>query len=145
LTYQPGTLEAVSYGNGTELSRDKIVTAGEAVALRLTVETNAPHGAALPADGEGLCFVRVEAVDGAGNPVPYAEAKTTAQVEGAATLAAFGTGRPETEENYTRGEITLYGGKALAIVRAGTEAGNALLTVTAEGLVSATLALTVGN
>lgn len=145
LTYQPGTLEAVSYGNGTELSRDKIVTAGEAVALRLTVETNAPHGAALPADGEGLCFVRVEAVDGAGNPVPYAEAKTTAQVEGAATLAAFGTGRPETEENYTRGEITLYGGKALAIVRAGTEAGNALLTVTADGLVSATLALTVGN
>jgi beta-galactosidase len=35
-----------------------------------------------------------------GRFVPTAELKTTAYVEGAATLEAFGTGKPQTTENY---------------------------------------------
>ena len=141
LTYQPGTLEAVSYTGGQEVSRDTLTTAGKAVALKITPEKNTPHGASLPANGESLCFAKIEAVDADGNPVPYVEAEITAACEGAAALAALGTGRPATEENYTAGKITLYKGCALAIVRAGTEAGEATLTVRAEGLSSAVLRL----
>jgi len=55
--------------------------------------------------------------------------------EGAATLAAFGTGRGCTEENYK--------GAALAILRSGTETGKATLTVSAEELQAAVVEITV--
>ena len=143
LTYQPGTLEAVSYTGGQEVSRDCLTTAGQAVALKITPEKNAPHGATLPANGEALFFAKIEAVDADGNPVPYVETEITAVCDGAATLAALGTGRPATEENYTVGRITLYKGCALAILRAGNEAGKVVLTVKDEGFPPAVLPITV--
>lgn len=139
LTYQPGILEAVSYTGGQEVSRDKLETAGPAVKLKATVDPLAPHGNVLPADGDALCFVKIEAVDENGLPVPWLECKANAGVDGAAVLVAFGTGRPCTEENYTKGETMLYQGKALAILRAGTEQGKARLTVEAQGLQPATV------
>lgn len=132
LAYEPGVLEAVSYTGGKEISRDRLETCGRPAGLKLT-----PDKTEMTADGERLCFVTVEAVDEAGNPLPYLEAHANAEAQGAAVLAAFGTGRGCTEENYTKGEVTLYQGRALAILRAGTEAGTAALTVTAEGLGSA--------
>ena len=54
--------------------------------------------------------------------------------EGAATLLGFGSGNPVTAENYSKGLFTSYQGKALAVLRAGREAGEARLTVSAEGL-----------
>ena len=143
LPYEKGRLEAVSYVDGEEVSRNTLTSAGEPTAIRITPEINAPHQTVLPADGQALCFAKVEVVDRCGNLVPYVEATATSVVEGAATLAAFGTGRPETEENYTKGEITLYKGAALAIVRAGMTAGHALLTVTVEGLPPAALELEI--
>lgn len=143
LTYEKGCLEAVSYTNGKEVSRDKLISAGEPQTLRITVDTAAPHKNALPADGQALCFARIEAVDSNGILIPYIESQITAVVEGAATLAGLGTGRPVTEENYTKGTICLYRGRALAVVRAGFEAGQASLTVAAEGFPVATLSLEV--
>lgn len=60
-------------------------------------------------------------------------------MEGAASLAAFGTGRGMTEENYTAGKVVSYHGKMLAIVRSGYETGTVKLTVSAEGLAGAKL------
>lgn len=136
LPYEPGTLEAVSYKNGEEISRDELSSAGKPVALKLI-----PEETTLAPNGESLCFVRVEAVDENGNFVPYVEVKATAKAEGAATLIAFGTGRGCTEENYTKGEITLYNGTALAILRSGTGAGTAKLTVSADALQTAAVVI----
>ncbi len=144
LTYQPGSLEAVSYSAGKEISRDSLITAGPAVRLKATIDLSAPHGAALPADGNALCFVKIEAADANNQPVSWVEVNATASVEGAAVLAAFGTGRPCTEENYTKGKVVLYHGKALAILRAGTEKGKAHLTVEAPGLQPAVLDFDIG-
>ena len=138
LSYEPGVLEAVSYTGGKEISRDKLTTAGAPVKLKLT-----PEKTELTADGESLCYVRIEAADGAGNPVHYAEAKAAASVTGKAALAAFGTGRPCTEEKYTKGEITLYKGTALAVLRAGIQTGEAVLKVSAEGFGEAELTIPV--
>ena len=46
-------------------------------------------------------------------------------------------------ENYTKGRFTSYLGRALAVLRAGYEAGEAKLTVSAEGLGQAGLVLPV--
>lgn len=138
LSYRSGTLEAVSYKEGRELSRDSLTSAGAPARLILTPET--PE---LKADGDSLCFIKVEAADANGNLVPYEEVKAAASVTGAASLLAFGTGRPCTEENYTKSEITLYKGAALAILRSGTQGGEAILKVSADGLGEAKIKVNV--
>ena len=138
--YAPGTLEAVSYTGGVEVSRAKLETTGPAKALRLV-----PEGEALVANGESLAYVRVELVDDAGRVVPDAGVKLTAAVTGAATLQGFGSANPITDENYTAGAFTSYRGRALAVLRAGTEPGTARLRVEAEGLSAAEIALEVGR
>lgn len=141
--YEPGELVAVSYVDGVEVSRDRVVTAGAPAKLLAVADLAAPHGAELPADGQALCFARVVVADAAGNPVPYAEVEVSASVEGVATLQALGTGRPATEESYTAGTVATYEGRALAVVRAGVEPGSALLRVSSPGLESAELKLSV--
>ena len=136
--YQPGTVEAVSYTDGKEVSRAVLQTAGKPVAIRLTAETEE-----MQADGESLCYVNAELIDENGQVVPDADILLTAKAEGAAALTGFGSGNPITDENYTRGRFTSYQGKALAVLRAGYEAGEARLTVSAEGLGQAEIRLQV--
>lgn len=129
MLYEPGALEAVSYISGKKISSDQLQTAGNPAGIRILPETKE-----LIADGQSLCFAVVEIIDAEGNLVPDAEIKAIAKVEGAASLAAFGTGNPKSTENYTKGEFTSYKGRLLAIVRAGAETGNAKLTISLEGL-----------
>ncbi len=136
--YQPGVLEAVSYAGGEEISRDVLRTAGAPASIRLTAETES-----MKANGESLCYVHAEVLDGDGNIVPDAEVALTAEAEGAAALMGFGSGNPITEENYTHGRFTSYQGRALAVLRSGGEAGEACLTVRGEGIGSAKITIPV--
>lgn len=130
VTYEAGTLTAISYQDGQEVSRDEVKTVGEPVGLKITMEKNQ-----IAADGESLAYGIVEIVDAEGNWVPTAEdTLAKVSVEGAASLAGFGTGRGQTEENYTKGEFTSFEGRWQVILRAGTEAGEAGVRVEAEGL-----------
>ena len=60
-----------------------------------------------------------------------------------AALAGFGTGNPVTDEDYTDKETITYRGRALAILRAGYEAGETVLTVRAEGLPEASCSVKI--
>ena len=137
-TYRPGTVEAVSYTNGKEVSRTALHTTGKPVSIRLTAEMEA-----MKADGESLCYVNAELIDENGSVVPDADVLLTAKAEGAAELLGFGSGNPITDENYSKGQFTSYQGKALAVLRAGCETGEAKLTVSAEGLEKAEICLQV--
>ena len=97
----------------------------------------------MKADGESLCYVNAELIDENGNVVPDADILLKAEVTGAAELLGFGSGNPITDENYSKGQFTSYQGKALAVLRAGYEAGEARLTVSAEGLGQAEIRLQV--
>ena len=88
----------------------------------------------MTADRVSLCYVNAELIDQDGNVVPDADALLKAEVTGAAELLGFGSGNPITDENYSKGRFTSYQGKALAVLRAGYEAGEAKLTVSADGL-----------
>ena len=130
--FEKGVLEAVSYVDGNEISRDKIETVGTAAALKITLENNDAL-----ADGQSLIYGRVEIVDANGNYVPTAEdVMGKCHVTGAASLVGFGTGRGRTDENYTAGEFTSYEGRWQFIIRSGLDAGNAKVTVEAPGLTS---------
>lgn len=143
LAYQPGVLEAVSYTNGQEVSRDRVVSGGAPAGLKITLDEKTVHQEILPADGQSLVFAVIEVVDEEGNRIPYAETEVTAQVEGAATLAALGTGRTATEENYTVGKVVTYQGRCLAVIRAGESEGSAKLIVKASDMPEQELELAV--
>ena len=137
-TYRPGTVEAVSYENGQEVSRAVLKTAGAPAAIRLVPETDR-----LYAGPESLAYIRVEITDADGNTVPDANNALTAGVSGQGALLGFGSGNPMTDENYTSGRFAAYRGGALAVLRAGNEKGSVKLSVSAEGLAPAEITLSV--
>lgn len=130
--YKPGKIEAISYTAGKEVSRAALTTAGEPVALKLI-----PEKTQMAADGHDLIYVGIEIVDSEGKRVPEAAVALQAEVNGAAYLAGFGTGNPVTDEDYTDDKTVTYRGRAMAILRAGYDAGDVTLTVNAENLPSA--------
>ena len=138
VVYEPGTVTAVSYTDGKEVSRDELLTAKALCALRLTAEKTA-----MAADGHSTAYVTVEVIDANGLLVPNAAIPLTAECKGAAVLAAFGSGNPITAENYTTGAFTTFRGKATAILRSGYEAGRATLTVCADGMESVEITITI--
>ena len=128
--YTPGKVEAISYENGVEVSRDCIETAGAPAKICVKAEKSA-----MKADGHSAVYVGIRVLDSDGRLVPDAAIPMTAKVEGTGvTLAGFGSGNPMTAENYTKGAFTSYRGRATAILRSGYEAGKARLIIEAEGL-----------
>ena len=116
--YVPGTIEAVSYIDGKEVSRHAMETAGVPAKLALI-----PERAAVPADGKSLIYVNIEVQDAEGRRVPGVSDVISAEIEGSASLAAFGGADPVTEENYTLNIGRTFQGRAQAILRAGTQPG----------------------
>ena len=64
-----------------------------------------------------------------GNVVPDAEIALSAKVTGNVVLAGFGSANPRTEDNYTDCETVSFRGRAMAIIRAGFESGNATIEI----------------
>lgn len=127
--YQPGKVEAISYRDGKEISRDMLLTTGTPASIRLL-----PEKQEMKADGHDLIYVGIELLDKDGLVVPDAAVALKAEVSGSAVLSGFGSGNPITEEDYTKGETVSYRGRAMAIFRAGYEAGTVEVTVSADGM-----------
>ncbi|GHH72169.1 beta-galactosidase [Streptomyces sulfonofaciens] len=126
--FAPGKLVAVARRNGTEVARDVLRTAGRPAALRLTADREE-----VAADGRALFFVTAEVTDARGVTVPDAGHALTFTVAGG-RLAGADNGGQESAENYRSATRRAFHGKALAIVRAGREAGGITVTARAEGL-----------
>ncbi|WP_216588343.1 glycoside hydrolase family 2 TIM barrel-domain containing protein [Streptomyces brasiliscabiei] len=126
--YAPGELKAVARRNGKAVATDVLRTAGRPHAVRLTADRGS-----VAADGRSLAFVTAEIVDARGVVVPDAEHLITFDVRGG-SLAGLDNGREESAERYQASTRTAFGGRALAIVRAGTEPGSVKVTARVEGL-----------
>ena len=126
--YAPGKVEAVSYTDGKEVSRDILYTTGKAVQIRLV-----PEKTVLNADGHDLAFVGIELTDKDGKIVPDAEVKLRADLSGCGKLSGFGSANPVTEENYTDSDTKSFRGRAMAVIRSGYVQGEIALTIRAEG------------
>ncbi|MBR6401890.1 MAG: DUF4982 domain-containing protein [Eubacterium sp.] len=137
VTYEPGTVVAISFSNGNEVSRDTLVTAGEPATIALL-----PEKETMKADGHDLIYVGIEIRDKEGNIVPNASIPLNAKVSGSAFLAGFGSGNPVTEENYTDNQAVTYRGRATLIIRSGYESGPVELSVSADGFEKVNISLT---
>jgi len=140
IEYQPGTLTAVSYTNGQEVSRQTLTTPGVISQIRLV-----PEREEIAADGNSLSYVVIELIDDQGNVMPFDDRLLKATVTGEGTLAALGTGEPVTAENYTTGEFTSRLGSCLAIIRSDTQSGEAILRIESQGLESVEAVIKISN
>lgn len=135
-TYEPGELVAVAYRDGRECGHTSLSTAGEA---RLTAYADRSQ---LGAGDRDLAFVSIEWRDAMGDLVTSADAEVTVTVEGAAELAGLCSANPSTTERFDASTWRTFDGRALAVIRP-SEAGVAIVSVTAVGHEPVTLQLTV--
>jgi len=136
--YEPGEVVAVSFCGGKEISRDVLVTAGEPVEIALVAEKSE-----MRADGHDVICVGIELRDKDGIVVPDAAVPLKVKVEGCGVLAGFGSANPVTDENYTDEVTVSYRGRAMAIIRSGYESGTVRVEVSAEGMATVKVELSV--
>lgn len=139
VAYQPGTLTAEALDEqGNVISSHTLTTAGEE-----TVLTVKPEKKVLRANNQDLCYLPIEFTDKAGNLKPYVEQKVEISVDGAATLAGFGSALCKTDEVFDKNYHNSYRGCALAVLRAGNAPGKAVITVRSAGMESVTVEVEV--
>jgi beta-galactosidase len=135
--YQPGQLQAIAYRNGREVSRYQVATTGQPVRLRLT-----PYHNHLYNDGNDATPVTIEALDAQGKPVPTANLPVTLQPGSTGTLIGVANGNPNSHEPEKGQTISLYNGRAQAIVQSKAgDKGALVLTAKSPGLQEAVLTL----
>lgn len=138
--YAAGKLVAIARTGGKEVARHEIETVGKATKLELVAEDNGEW----KADGMGLQYIKVYAVDKKGRRVYDATNEATFEVSGAARLIALDNGDHTSNELFDGNTHTLYRGFGLAILRSNRgEAGAVELKVSADGLKSAKMKLEV--
>lgn len=129
IAYEPGTITAISYReDGKEISRSTLVTASGETMLRLM-----PDKTKIAADGQDLCYVNIELVGTDGIVKSSEDIQVHVKVDGAGSLQALGSAKPNMGENFYSDTHTTYYGKALAVIRAGNETGEVSITVSAPG------------
>lgn len=114
IPYEKGVLEAVSYKDGVEISRGRLISAGPACKLVLTPET--PE---LKADGMDLCYVHVDVTDADGVRLPSDARELSVTLSGPAEFVAFGSGSPCTEDVIGDTKCHAYHGSAVIVFKAG--------------------------
>ena len=146
--YQDGVAEAVAYTNGEETGRTELVTAGWNAAGEGSVSaerriTIRPDRQTLAADGQYAAYLEICVTDANGITDTSWKGSLHLDLEGVGYLQGFASADPASEENYTKPDCTPYYGRALAVVRAGNEAGEIRVRVTAAGLDAAEVLLAV--
>lgn len=137
--YEKGEIRAIARDeNGNVLAEDARHSFGEAAHIMLT-----PEQETLRADGHDLLFLQISMTDADGYPVENANNRVQVTVTGAGALAGCDNGDSTETDGYKTGSRRLFGGKLLAVIKAGTQAGELCVTVSSPGLPEAHLTLQV--
>jgi beta-galactosidase len=134
--FRPGTLRAEGRRSGLVAATAEVKTAGEPAAVKLTVDRGG-----ICADGQDLAFVTTSIVDAAGVEVPMAKNLVEYELAGPAWLRAVDNGDPVSHESYQANSRRAYAGKSLAIVQAGRQAGETVITARSAELASDSLVI----
>ena len=136
--YEPGEIKVVAYDyDGTPKGEKIIRTAGAPARIVLKADRNS-----ISSKGEDLSFVTVSVVDKDGNPCPTATNKMKFNVSGAAQFRAACNGDATSLVAFNSTEMPLFSGELVVVVE-GLKRGAATLSVSADGLTTATLPITV--
>lgn len=135
--FEPGMVEAVSRKNGKEVARQRIRTAGEPYAIRLTPDRNA-----IRPDRKDLSYIMVEIVDKDGNLCPWAENEVRFVVDGAGFNAGVDNGSPISLEPFKSDKRKAFYGKAMLIVQSNGKNGEIHVSAKSNGLKDGNAVLT---
>ncbi|MCA9241154.1 MAG: DUF4982 domain-containing protein [Planctomycetales bacterium] len=139
--YEPGELSAVAFEDGKEIGSATARTAGEGKQLRLLTDRKS-----IPTNGESLCYLLVDLVDGAGTLCPHADNPVRLQLTGPAEILGVANGNPLSSDSFTGGQVRLFHGKAMVILRCAPKGPGAVrLVATADGVEPATIELKAGE
>ena len=139
--YAPGSLKAVGYNHGTPAAEDQLRTAGKAARILLT-----PEHATLSPDGDDVVMVVAIVMDDAGVPVPGSDPAASADlqfaVSGPTEIVATDNGSVTDHESFLLPHHHLYGGRAIAFLRATASSGSIRIQASTAGLVGGDVQLT---
>lgn len=137
--YEAGEVLAVGYdADGHELYRNTLSTASSE-----TILTAVPNKKKLIADGEDFSFIDIAVTDRQGIVKAWPERVVSIQVDGAGTLAGFGSANPVNAERFDQNHHTTYQGRLQAVIRSARTAGNVRVMLSAEGLEPVTITIPV--
>lgn len=120
--YEPGTLTAVAYRAGEEISRERLASASGSVRLSLNLEEN------LRQEQGMLYFVNINFCDASGILCHCHNEKVGLSITGPAELLGYTSAEADTEENMYDTSRTTKDGAALAVIKPN---GTGSVTVTA--------------
>lgn len=128
--YQPGEIEAIAYdAEGHEIAREKRHSFTDSVQLKLTADR-----VSMRANGEDLCFITVEALDGQGRIVENAMDYVRVEITGEGRLLGLDNGDSTDTDPYKGCFRKLFMGKLLAVVAATDKAGTIKVRATSPSL-----------
>ena len=140
-TYQPGKLKAVGYKNGKRVITKVVETTGNATQMALVADRQA-----IKADGQDVAVCNIQLLDKKKRFVPTANQRLTISISGPATILGVGNGDPAfqaierpTDAKATSFEVDSFNGLAQVLIQSTKEAGNITLTISGEGIASATI------
>lgn len=136
--YEPGEIKVVAYDyDGTAKGEKIIRTAGTPARIVLKADRNS-----ISSKGEDLSFVTVSVVDKNGTPCPTATNNMKFNVSGAGKFRAACNGDATSLVSFNSTEMPLFSGELVVVVE-GLRHGTAMLSVSADGLPTATLPIEV--
>ena len=136
--YEPGEIKVVAYDyDGTAKGEKIIRTAGTPARIVLKADRNS-----ISSKGEDLSFVTVSVVDKNGTPCPTATHNMKFNVSGAGKFRAACNGDATSLVAFNSTEMPLFSGELVVVVE-GLRHGTAMLSVSADGLPTATLPIEV--
>ena len=143
--YQPGKVRAVGYKNGKKVLEETLETTDSASRIVLETDRNA-----IDADNRDVSVCTVRLVDRKGRFVPDACERLSLTVSGPVRILGVGNGDPawqDTERPHNPDartfQVPSFNGLAQVLLQSTHESGEATLTVQADGMPAATLALQI--
>ncbi|MEP6940484.1 MAG: beta-galactosidase GalA [Rudaea sp.] len=137
--YAPGVIEARGFRAGNLVLTQRRETAGPPARIAMRLDR-----AAIKADAQDLCVVRVAILDANGRIVPTADNEVTFSIAAPGRLIGVGNGNPASHESDKADRRRAFNGLCMAIVQATRRVGSARLEASSPGLEGATAMISIG-
>ncbi|WP_407989424.1 glycoside hydrolase family 2 TIM barrel-domain containing protein [Porphyromonas pogonae] len=135
--YEPGTVKVVAYdAQGREAAVREVKTAGKPYKVQLKADRNE-----ISADGKDISFVTVSIVDKDGNLCPDDDRLLIFDVKGVGHFKAAASGNPASLDQFHLPRHHAFSGMLTVLVQSSKKKGQAILTVSAKGLKSASVTI----
>ncbi|MGH9619323.1 MAG: glycoside hydrolase family 2 TIM barrel-domain containing protein, partial [Bryobacteraceae bacterium] len=129
IPYEPGTIKAVGYKNGTVVTQAEVTTTGDPAAVVLTADRNSIH-----ADRRDVVHITAQIVDSQGRVVPDADREVVFDIHGEGKLIGVDNGNPLSHEDFKASRRKTFNGLCLAIVQSTAHAGQIQIAASSSGL-----------